>query len=133
MEGLFSLILISITLTILSHLVGRALSNREMIEKIRKEMKEIKKELEKVNKSSNPEKFWELLSKLLALNFESVKYSYKGLIASSVIVITSLPFIAKKYSGMLVKIPLIGIQLNWIAIYLIASLFSSIIIRKLVG
>lgn len=126
-----SLILLSTGLTIVAFLINRILSDREKIKSLNIELKKLKNELKDAEKKGESSKVNEILKRMLELNTQLLRYSFKGILISTLVILLFLPLLVKKYSGMSVSIPLVGFKVGWIFIYLSVSIIVSLIMRKI--
>jgi len=131
LPDLVSLILISLGLTLLASLINRIFTDREKVRGLNQELNELKNRLKKAERSGNREEINEIIKKMFRLNAQSLRYSFKGILISTLVILLFLPLLVKKYSGMSVKIPLVGFNVGWVFIYFSVSIIVSLIVRRI--
>lgn len=115
-----SIIIISIVVTFISTLITKWLTNQEHLKDLKKRQKELSEEMKK--HKDNPDKLMALQSEALKITGVMMKSSFKPLL------ITFIPFLILLYWLRAVFTPIMGT--GWIWWYIVASLVSSIVLRK---
>jgi len=118
--------------------VNKAFIYNDTVKGIKKEMKEIQNKMKDAQKNGNSDKTDELFSRMMEINTEFMKHSYKSMFVSLIIVSLFLSWIRAEYSGMTVaqmpfNMPLLGSELGCISWYILVSFTMGWVIRKVLG
>ncbi len=133
-----SLFVVASVLTIIMTGVNRIVTGDEKYRKLRKEMKEIQEKMKESRKKGASDEADKLLTRMMEMNGEFMKYSYKNLFVSIIILSMLLPWMRAEYTGMTVatvpfSLPLVGSELSWIYWYFLVSFTMGWVIRKVLG
>jgi len=125
---LYSLLLISFFVGIISTLSYKYLTNQKLMKETKEEIKKSQEEMKLLK--DNPSKMMEKQSEIMRKNFSMMKESYKSILYTFPIFIIIFLLIQKVYTPF-GKISLFGLfGLTWLWIYIISSFIFSIILRK---
>lgn len=125
---LFSLLLISLFVGIISTLSYKYLTNQKLMKETKEEIKKSQEEMKLLK--DNPSKMMEKQSEIMKKNFSMMKESYKSILYTFPIFIIIFLLIQKVYAP-LGKINIISsFGLTWLWIYILSSFVFSIILRK---
>jgi len=115
-----SLILISIGVTLVMTLITKKFTNQVRM----KELKQIQKDFNKKMKenSGNPEVIMQIQKEVMNVSMEMMRHSFKPMLITFLPLIILFWWIRGIYSGILD---------HWIWYYIVASIISSIIFRKI--
>lgn len=137
-----SLLIISSFITILVIVINRILVNDKLMKEIKQKMENIREQLTRAQKEGNTEEANKFLSEMMKTNGEMMKQTFKGLIASLIILGLFLPWIKQTYEvtykGVTIAklpftLPFIGSNLDWLIWYVLVSLTIGWVFRKLIG
>ena len=118
----YSIIIVSIAVTFFTSLITKYATNQKRM----KELKEIQKacQIKLKDAKGNPEKMNEINKQMLECSTEMMKYSFKPMLITFIPLILLIGFLRNVYAGT-------AIASSWIWYYIIASIISSLIIRKI--
>ena len=139
MNPVIGVFIFGLVISLVMTLINKKFLGSGKAKEVREKMNELREEMLKFQKSGDMKKVNEYLARMMKLNNEYMKFSFKPLIISFVIAILVLPLLNMLYTGKVVAtipntIPVIGgFQLSWIWWYIIVSLVLGLIFRKLIG
>lgn len=133
-----SLLIISTMLTIVALVISKLFSNRKLIKEIKDRMEMIREDLTKAQREGNTQHANKCLNEMMKANTEYLRHSFKGMVASIVIIIPFLYLVKANYSGMVVATlpftaPVVGSSLSWIGWYILVSFAIGWTVGKLLG
>lgn len=133
-----SLLIISTVLTIVALIISKLFSNRKLIKEIKDRMEMIREDLTKAQREGNTEHANKCLSEIIKANTEYMRHSFKGMVASMVILIPFFYLLKLNYSGMVVATlpftaPVVGSSLSWIGWYILVSFAIGWTVGKFLG
>ena len=117
------LVLVAFILTLLSSLAYKWLTDQEKMKSLKEELKEHQKMMKE---SKDNQERLDLQKKAMDKNLQYLTHSFKPLLVTFIPFLIVFNWLRGAYSPLG---PLIG-PLNWIIVYLVASVLFSIIIRK---
>lgn len=132
---LWSIILLSLILTIFITTIYKFVSNQTAMKQIKTDSDALRKEMKAVKHDT--EKYMAVQKKLMEKTFEQMRHSMKPTIFYIFPIILVFSWMSKTFKGYgdLVNwgfyIPLFGTGLGWFGVYILASISFSIIVRKL--
>ena len=106
---------------------------------VKKRMQDIRAKMLETQKSGDTKKTNEHLAELMKINSEYMKFTFKPMIVSLVLVILILPVLKSSYTGKIVAtipnvLPAVGgIKLDWFWWYFISTFVISLIAKKMLG
>ncbi|MAG47812.1 hypothetical protein CL617_04355 [archaeon] len=121
---LYSLIVISFVITLLTTIAYKYFSDQKAIKFLKDEIKSLSDQMKELK--DNPQKMMEKQKELMEKNLKMMKYSLKPSLYTAIPLIAIFYFIRNIYedSGAII------FSLTWIWIYIILSIVFSIILRK---
>ena len=128
-----SVLIFAAILSVITSLMSKYLINKEFAIKMKSRMKELKLQMKEAQKNSNKEVLSSSMKEMMEMNRKYMKESMKVMIGSLIFGILFLTYMSAKYASQSVTLPLIGITMNWIYWYVIASLVISMTLRKFTG
>ena len=128
-----SVLIFAAILSVITSLMSKYLINKEFAIKMKSRMKELKLQMKEAQKNSNKEVLSSSMKEMMEMNRKYMKESMKVMVGSLVFGILFLTYMSAKYASQSVTLPLIGITMNWIYWYVIASLVISMTLRKFTG
>ena len=133
-----SLFVVASVITIIVTGINKTVFSNEKFKKLRKEMKDIQKRMKESQKKGDKDETEKLFTEMMEMNSQFMRYSYKSMLVSLIIVSLFLPWIRAEYSGMTVatmpfEMPLLGSQLGWVSWYILVSFTMGWVIRKILG
>ncbi len=137
LNPLIGISLLATVLSFLFALIYRAVMDVEKIKKIKKESKEFKKRMDEARKKGDHKELKDLWEKSMKLTQEQFALTMKPLMLTFALVIVVFPLMKKLYSGVVFDLPFplpfIGSQIGWLGLYIIISIPTSTLFRKLLG
>ena len=128
-----SVLIFAAILSVITSLMSKYLINKEFAKNMKSRMKELKLQMKEAQKNSNKEVLSSSMKEMMDMNRKYMKESMKVMIGSLIFGILFLTYMSAKYASQSVTLPLIGITMNWIYWYVIASLVISMTLRKFTG
>ncbi|HLC59248.1 MAG TPA: EMC3/TMCO1 family protein [archaeon] len=128
-----SVLIFAAILSVITSLMSKYLINKEFAKNMKSRMKELKLQMKEAQKNSNKEVLSSSMKEMMDMNRKYMKESMKVMVGSLVFCILFLTYMSAKYASQSVTLPLIGITMNWIYWYVIASLVISMTLRKFTG
>jgi len=137
-----SLLIVSTIISILVIVINRIFVNAKLMKEIKQKMENIREQLTRAQKEGNTEEANKYLSEMMKTNSEMMKHTFKGLIASLIILSLFLPWIKHTYEvtykGVIIAklpftLPFIGSNLDWLIWYVLVSLTIGWVFKKLIG
>jgi len=133
LSPVLSILIFATILSVITTLMSKYLINKEFAIKMKSRMKELKLQMKEAQKNSNKEVLSSSMKEMMEMNRKYMKESMKVMVGSLVFGILFLTYMSAKYASQSVTLPLIGITMNWIYWYVIASLVISMTLRKFTG
>jgi uncharacterized membrane protein (DUF106 family) len=130
---ILSILFFSILMSIITLILSKILINKDTVKEIKAKMNELKNEIKKAKKENNTKVVLNNLKEMINLQNMYLKENMKVFVISLVIGLIFLIYMSTKYANVSLNLPFLGININWIYWYIITSLITSIIIRKIVG
>jgi len=128
--------IIAAVVVFISSLCYKFLVDQEVMKKLREEQKAISKKAKEVQKE-DPEKSNKLMGEALKLTNKQMKMNMKPMMATMVIAIMILPWVAQTFPGVVVtlpfSLPFIGSGLGWLGWYFVVAMVFNILFRKALG
>ena len=135
--GMLSLTAFSVFIILVLNIPYKFLLDNTYVSNIKEDQKKIGERIKKAQKDGNTQKTSDLLSESLELNNKLMKMMIKPMIVSLLIVIFVLTWAQVFYADLAVRLPLslpiFGNQLGWIGWYMVVSVPTLIISRRLMG
>jgi len=131
--------LIGAGISILTSLVNKKFLGAGVAKEVKDKMNETRAKMLEAQKSGNANEVNACLKELMKTNSEYMKFMFKPMMISIVLVLLILPFVSNAYQGLTVatipnSVPVIGgYKLSWFWWYFICTFVISTIVRKLVG
>ncbi|OYT43353.1 MAG: hypothetical protein B6U88_01205 [Candidatus Aenigmarchaeota archaeon ex4484_56] len=124
-------ITISILIALFTSILQKKLVDIELVKSIKKELKEINNEMKK----SDKDELNKLLSKSMELQSKLMKQTMKPMIYSSGVILLVFYLLSVYCKNATIvlpfSIPFIGNSLGWVGTYILFSIISSLIFRKI--
>src|SRR3989344_6935502 len=133
LSPVLSILIFATILSVITTLMSKYLINKEFAIKMKSRMKELKLQMKEAQKNSNKEVLSSSMKEMMEMNRKYMKESMKVMVGSLIFGILFLTYMSAKYASQSVTLPLIGITMNWIYWYVIASLVISMTLRKFTG
>ena len=133
LSPVLSILIFATILSVITTLMSKYLINKEFTKNMKSRMKELKLQMKEAQKNSNKEVLSSSMKEMMDMNRKYMKESMKVMIGSLIFGILFLTYMSAKYASQSVTLPLIGITMNWIYWYVIASLVISMTLRKFTG
>ncbi|MCK4730108.1 MAG: DUF106 domain-containing protein [Candidatus Aenigmarchaeota archaeon] len=137
------IVLITITVTLLQTLIQKKLMDVDLVKALKTEMKKTNQAMKTVSKemkntkegeAPNTKKLNELMSKSVGIQKKMMGQTMKPMMISSLVVFVAFYIIPMFFSGAVLNlpfsIPFIGNQLGWLGIFILTSIISGLIFRK---
>ncbi|MEK6904214.1 MAG: EMC3/TMCO1 family protein [Nanoarchaeota archaeon] len=132
MHPALSLSIIAVILTFLVTLVYKFTTNQEKMKDMKEELKILQDQMKE--HKGDPKKVMELQKQAMEKNLAYMKHSFRPTLYTFLPLIVVFSWLRTTYGGdpapVLLKLPLVG-GLTWIWFYIIISVVSSMIIRKI--
>ena len=126
---------IAIILTAIVTLIYKLLTNQEEMRQMKEELKTLQKEIREQRK--NPEKMMELQKLAMEKNMAYMKHSMWPTFITLIPLLMVFGWIRATFGSgegpnpVLWEVPLIGWGLSWLWIYILVSIITSIVLRKI--
>jgi uncharacterized membrane protein (DUF106 family) len=136
---IFMVFLVGAFISILMSIINWKVLGTEKAKEVKKRMQDIRAKMLETQKSGDTKKTNEHLAELMKINSEYMRFTFKPMIVSLVLVILILPVLRSSYTGKVVGIipnalPAIGgIKLDWFWWYFISTFVISLIAKKMLG
>jgi uncharacterized membrane protein (DUF106 family) len=130
---ILSILFFSTLMSIITLILSKILINKDTVKEIKAKMNELKNEIKKAKKENNTKVVLNNLKEMINLQNMYLKENTKVFVISLVIGLIFLIYMSTKYANVSLNLPFLGININWIYWYIITSLITSIVIRKIVG
>lgn len=128
--------IIAAIVVFISNLFYKFLVDQEQMKKLREEQKAINIKVKEIRKD-DPEKANKLMGEALKLTNKQMKMNMKPMLATMMLAILVLPWIAKTFDGPVLtlptSLPFIGSEVGWLLWYIIVAMILNIIFRKVLG
>lgn len=109
--------------------------NQEKMRKIKDEMIEVKEKMTEAKKKGNDKELKKLVERSLEVNKEQMILSMKPLFISMIFAISLFVWLRQEYTEMVfnlpISLPYFGNDIGWLGFYIIISLPSTFIFRKI--
>jgi uncharacterized membrane protein (DUF106 family) len=131
--------LVGAAISITMSLVNKKLMSTEAAKRVKERMQEVRERMLEAQKAGNANKMNECLRELMKINSEYMRFMFKPMIVSVVLVLLILPLLSKAYSGQTVAtipetFPVVGgAELSWFWWYFICTLVVSVIAKRILG
>lgn len=122
---------VSIALAVMSALVSRAVLDVKKLNRMKEEMKEQQKIMKESSKSGDTKNMQMAQEKLMKLTMENMRYSFKPMLITFIPFIIIFYWLQGQYSSAGTVATIFGFELGWLGWYIVISIISSIIIKKL--
>lgn len=132
---LWSIIILSLILTLLITIAYKFLTNQEVMKQLKQEQEALRKEMKSLK--GDAEKLVHVQKQALEKSFEYMRHSMRPTLFYLIPLLLVFAWMSKAFKdyGDLVSwgfyIPLFGTGLSWLGIYIIASIVFSIVVRKI--
>ncbi len=126
-NAVISIIIIGIIVTFISSLVMKIFTDQKKIKELKNRQKELNLEVRELQKKGNFSKIEELNKEVIEVGMSLMKASFSG----KQFLITTIPFLLLFSWLRETFVPILGS--GWIWIYLISSMVSSILVRKILN
>jgi uncharacterized membrane protein (DUF106 family) len=131
---------IAVTASLISTLIQKKLIDTELVKSLRSEIKKLQKEMRKHRQDAK--KVNELMRKSFDLQKKMMRHTMKPTLISWIIILIAVIPLTYFFGGFLFgdfklyfilpfSFPIVGKQLAWIWVFIIASIISSLIFRKI--
>ncbi|MCX6821566.1 MAG: EMC3/TMCO1 family protein [Candidatus Aenigmarchaeota archaeon] len=136
---IFMVFLVGGFISIFMSIINWKVLGTEKAKEVKKRMQDIRAKMLETQKSGDTKKTNEHLAELMKINSEYMRFTFKPMIVSLVLVILILPFLKSSYTGKVVGIipnvlPAVGgIKLDWFWWYFISTFVISLIAKKMLG
>jgi len=136
---IFMVFLVGAFISIFMSIINWKVMDTEKAKEVKKRMQDIRAKMLETQKSGDTKKTNEYLAELMKINSEYMKFTFKPMIVSLVLVILILPVLKSSYTGKVVGIipnvlPAVGgIKLDWFWWYFISTFVISLIAKKMLG
>lgn len=131
-----SLLIVSILLTIIVVLINKFSVDKKVMREMKDKMSGIRESLTKAQKEGNTEQANKFLASMMEANNKYMRYSFKAMVISLIVLSLFLPWLRYKYSALVTALPFtlpfIGSQIGWVGWYILASFAIGWVIRKIV-
>lgn len=131
--------LVGFGVSLIMSLVNKKVLSTEKAKGVKKKMQEVREKMLKAQKEGNVKKANSYLSEMMKINAEYMKFTFKPMLVSIVLVILIIPFLRNAYTNMtIVTIPQSfpmagGWELSWFWWYFLCTFVVGIIFRKILG
>lgn len=129
---------ISLTATLLSFvfaLIYRLTVDVERMKKLKKKSRELRKRMDEARRRENHKELKDLWEKSMKLTHEQFAIGLKPMMLTLLLVMIVFPFLKKTYNGatfaLPFSLPFIGNDVGWLGLYIIISIPTSMLFRKL--
>ena len=132
------ILILAFTLTSFVSILNFFLTDRKVMNEIRKRLTEIKEKITLAQKEGNMEKVNEFLTELMKVNKQYLKMNLKSTLISFGIFLFFVPWFYYKFGKTAVvnlpfSLPVLGSSLNWVVWYFLVSFTTAWLVRKLMG
>jgi len=131
-----SLLIVSILLSVVVVIINKFSMDKKVVKGMKDKMSGIRENLTRAQKEGKTEEANKYLASMMEANNEYMKYSFKTMIISIVVLSLFLPWMSHKYSALVTalpfSLPFIGSQIGWVGWYILASFAIGWVIRKVV-
>ena len=117
-----AIIIMAFIVSFFISLVNYFVLDKEKMREIKAKQKSLQEQMKE--HKSNPSKMMELQKEMLSHSMESMKHSFKPMIITTIPILIVFAFIRNTYAAT-------SIHSSWIWYYLIASIASSLVFRKM--
>ena len=116
-------------------LINKILVNQESLRSIKQQMDFHKNKANEAQKQKNTQEANEHMNKMLSLNKEYFNHSMKPMFASMLLFIFIFPWVSARFQNLVILLPLINIHLpgGWLGWYILVSIFSTFVFKKILG
>lgn len=131
--------LVGAGISVITSLMNKKALGTEKAREVKRRMEEIRERMLEAQKEGNKSKVNECLRELIRVNSEYMRFTFKPMIVSIILVLLVLPLLSRTYSGRAVAsipktLPLVGgLELSWFWWYFISTLVVSIVVKKILG
>jgi len=137
MQPFIELLVWSVLLAFVTALLYRVLTKPAEMRRVKQEMNDLKERANKATKSGDTKEATRLTTEMLKGNQAVFKMNMKPMMASMLLFIFVLGWLAARFADMSISapfsIPFIGDSLNWFWWYFIVVIAGNFIFRKLLG
>jgi uncharacterized membrane protein (DUF106 family) len=136
---IFMVFLVGAFISIFMSIINWKVMSTGKAKEVKKRMQDIRAKMLETQKSGDTKKTNEHLAELMKINSEYMKFTFKPMIVSLVLVILILPVLKSSYTGKIVAtipnvLPAVGgIKLDWFWWYFISTFVISLIAKKMLG
>lgn len=137
MSAFVELTVITIGISLIIMLMYRFLTKPEEIRKIKNEIKHYKELMNKAHKNGDVKGAQKYMSEMMKLNNEHLRHNMKPMLLSMIFVVVVLGYVSKAYSDVVVTLPFalpfFGREMGWFWWYIIVSITSTLVFRRMLG
>ena len=124
---------VAVLATLVSTIIQKKLTDVDLVKSLKSEIKKINKEMKESKQDTN--KINKLMSKSFELQKKMMGQTMKPTMVSSIVVFVAFFFVSAFFSHVFLSLPFslpfLGNKLSWFWIFVIASVVSSLIFRKI--
>ncbi len=135
---IIAIFLVGTGISVVTSLVNKKFLGSGLAKEVKDKMNDIRAKMLEAQKSGNANTVNQCVSELMKTNSEYMKFMFKPMIISIVLVLLILPLVSNAYQGLIVatipnSIPFVGgYKLSWFWWYFICTFVVSTIARKLI-
>lgn len=131
--GVFIVTFITVVATLVATLIQKKFTDVDLMKSLKAETKKISREMKEVKQDTK--KLNELMSKSFEIQKKMMGQTMKPMMFSSIIILGVFFLLSAFFSEVTLtlpfSLPFIGNTLGWVGIYIIVSIISSLIFRKI--
>jgi len=132
---LYVLVIITSALALMGTVIQKKMMDIDLVRSLKAEIKKLEKEYK--NAKNDTKKQTKIISKQLEIQKQLLGQTMKPAMISSVPILIALIIMGNSFSAVTLALPFalpwIGSTLGWLGIYIIVSLISTMVFRKLLG
>jgi uncharacterized membrane protein (DUF106 family) len=132
---IYLLVIITCGLALIGTLIQKKLMDIDLVRSLKGEIKKLEKEAKAAKNDVN--KQTKIISKQLNIQKQLLSHTMKPAMISSIPILIALMIMGNSFHAVTLALPFalpwIGSTLGWLGIYILVSLISTMIFRKLLG
>jgi uncharacterized membrane protein (DUF106 family) len=132
---IYVLIAITCGLALVGTLIQKKMMDIDLVRSLKAEIKKLEKEYK--NAKNDTKKQTKIMTKQLDIQKQLLSHTMKPAMISSVPILIALIIMGTSFEGVMLQLPFalpwIGNTLGWLGIYILVSLISTMIFRKVLG
>lgn len=134
---LWAILGVSVIVSFIFSLTYKLLIDQDKMKFIKSELENLREKMNKAKKNNKEKELKDLYTKSLAISNKQMMLTMKPMMVSMIFIFILLPWLKYAYPEVLFKmpfyLPMFGATIGWLGLYIIVSLPTTFIFRKLLG